>query len=303
MEQLNALSKESGTIRQIIRLYLGKNKQLFTKRAADFLGEEHANYEPEQDRNALLYRFVSGVFEPFLKVDTVRRQVDYFTATIIRLAEADRDAFDAMMVRFEASGFLVNLQRDCLELYPEIFEAELPLRAALFLDFTEDQGRGTAARISLADFNTYKDLYKDISEVFGRQLILVAAINNLDKRGNADAFLKPKDGNALSSLDKLADRTLADRFKYLDDSWYSVDAAVVDTGLRNAIAHYLTEYDELTQLVTYFSEKEGIRQEHEETMTLLDFMRMILALFREMHSVHHLIKSLLFYDALIRHRV
>lgn len=301
--QLNAFAEKSRTIQQIIRLYYGKNKQLFVKRAAEFIGEQPQKSMLGQDLNALLYRVVSGVFEPFLDADLVRQQVDDFYVTIMRLANKDRTAFDSMMERLEATGFLANLQRDCLELYPEIFDAELALRPALFLDLTDDHGRGVAARISAADFKSYKDLYKDIAEVFGRQIVLVAAINNLHKRGNADAFLKPKDGNALSSLDKFAEKTLSDRFKYLDDSWYPIRAAIVDTGVRNAIAHYLTEYDELTQLITYYPEKEGIRQERGETMYLLDFMRMILLMFREMHSLHHLIKALLYYDLLIRKKV
>ncbi|MBN9335392.1 hypothetical protein [Devosia sp.] len=300
VSQLDALAESSSAIHQIIRLYHGRNKQLFITRAAGFLGEKPQTSLLGQDLNALLYRFVSTVFEPFVDMNLVRQNVDDFFRVLVGLADKDRAAINAMMQRFEDSGFLTHLQKDCLELYPEIFSAELALRAAFFLDVTDDQGRGVPARISTADFKSYKDLYKDIAEVFGRQLVLVAAINNLEKRGDADAFFKPKDGNALSSLDKFAEKTLSDRFKYLDDCWYPIDTDIVDTGVRNAIAHYLTEYDDLTQEITYFPEKEGIRQERGETMHLLDFMRMILLLFRQMHSLHHLIKALLYYDLLIR---
>ncbi|MFK4810895.1 hypothetical protein ACI3KW_11845 [Devosia sp. ZW T5_3] len=298
--QLDALAESSGAIHQVIRLYHGRNKQLFVQQASSFLKEKPQTSLLGQDLNALLYRFVSSVFEPFVDMNLVRQQVDGFFRIVVELAGKDRNAFDEMMQRFEDTGFLKNLQKDCLDLYPEIFNAELALRAAFFLDVTDDQGRGVSARISTADFKSYKDLYKDIAEVFGRQLILVAAINNFQKRGKADVFLKPKDGNALSSLDKFAEKTLSERFKYLDECWYPVDGDAINSGVRNAIAHFLTEYDDLAQEITYFPEKEGIRQERGETISLIDFMRMILLLFRQLHSLHHLIKALLYYDLLIR---
>lgn len=48
--------------------------------------------------------------------------------------------------------------------------AELPLRAALFLDFTEFETPLAPSRVSTADFLNYKDLYKDISEILSRGL-------------------------------------------------------------------------------------------------------------------------------------
>ncbi|MEQ1630352.1 MAG: hypothetical protein ABL873_07565, partial [Gallionella sp.] len=186
-------------------------------------------------------------------------------------------------------------------LYPEIYDAELPLRPALFLDFVDGYERNKiAARVSAHDFKTYKDIYKDAAEILGRQLILVAGINNIILRDGHDNFAKSKDGSALSSLDKFADKPLSDKFKYLDDCWYIFERAVVDTNVRNAIAHFTAEYDEVTQVITYFPEKEGIRQERGETMFFLDFMRMLLIVFREVHYLHHVIKSLFYYEYLIR---
>jgi hypothetical protein len=130
--------------------------------------------------------------------------------------------------------------------------------------------------------------------------VLVAGINNILHRGSHDAFAASKDGAALSSLDKFANKTLSDKFKYLDDCWFDFDRDVVSAGLRNAIAHHLTTYDEITQTITYYPEKEGVRQDKAESMTFLAFMRLILEIFREAHYLQHVIKTLLFYDILIR---
>ena len=300
VDQLNFFRTKANEIKTILKLYSGKNKQLFKKRVEQFIEADLGPSLLPQDINAALYTFVSFVFLPFVNFREVSQLVDNFTHRVMALSSNQGPEFDAFVDYIIETGFLKNLQKDCLDLYPEIYEAELPLRPALFLDLIEGYERNKiAARVSTKDFVAYKDLYKDLSEVFGRQLVIVAGINNIIHRNGHNNFAKPKDGAALSSLDKFADKTLSDKFKYLDDCWYPFDRSVVDAGARNAIAHYVAEYNEVTQIVTYYPEKEGTKQERGEKMYFLDFMRMILLLFRELHNIHHVIKSLFFYEYLI----
>jgi len=301
LNQLNLLHQKSQQIRTILKLYSGRNKQLFKTRVEQFLNVSLGPSLEPQDINAALYQFVSNVFLPFVHLDGVIDLIENFSELMLTLAECRGPAFNAFVDHMKETNFLHEIQKDCLDLYPEFYDAELPLRPALFLDFVDGYERNKiAARVSAHDFKTYKDIYKDAAEVFGRQLILVAAINNIIHRDGHNNFLKSKDGNALSSLDKFADKTLSDKFKYLDDCWYEIDRGVVDTSVRNAIAHFTTEYDEVRQIITYFPEKEGVRQEKGETIFFLDFMRMLLLLFREIHYLHHVIKSLFYYEYLIR---
>ena len=303
LAQLNYFHEKSHEIRTILRLYSGKNKQLFVKRVAQFLNVElGASLKPE-DVNAALYLFLSHVFLPFVHHPSVKVVVEQFTMLMMNLARQKRQAFDSFVDYFIGTNFLYVVQKDCLDLYPEIYDAELALRPALFLDFLKDYERNkVAARVSSRDFVAYKDLYKDIAEVYGRQLVLVAAVNNIVHRGDYNCFAKPENGNALSSIDKFAANTLSDKFKYLDNCWYEIDGAVVDTAVRNSIAHFTAKYDEVSQTITYFPEKEGVRQEKGEVMFFIDFMRMILLLFREVHYLHHLIKSLFYYEYLIKNK-
>lgn len=301
INQLNFFRTKASEVRSILKLYSGKNKQVFKKRVEQFIDKElNPSLEP-QDINAALYTFVSFVFLPFVHFQSVSQFVEDFGEVMLNLANAHGPTFDAFIDHIIETSFLKNLQKDCLDLYPEIYGAELPLRPALFLDLIDGYERNKiAARVSVDDFTTYKDLYKDLAEVFGRQLILIAGINNIIRRDGHNNFAKPADGPALSSLDKFADKTLSDKFKYLDDCWYEFDQRIVDTKARNAIAHYTAEYDEVSQIITYFPEKEGVRQEQPQTMYFLDFMYMLLQLFRDIHYVHHIIKGLFYYEYLIR---
>ncbi len=300
LNQLNHFHDRADEVRSIIRLYKGKNKQLFKKRVSQFLGaDEGPSLEP-QDINTSLYSFISFVFLPFVNFEGIEELVEGFTNLTVGLHSRQFSTFVGELV---SSGFLSNLQSDCLKLYPEIYDAEMPLRAALYLDLIKkEEGTKTAARISTKDFMSYKDLYKDIVEVLGRQLILVAGINNVIHRKDHNKF-KVINGGALSSLEKFAAKTLSEKFKCLDDCWYAIDKSVVDAGVRNSIAHNNVQYDEISQVVTYFPIGGGIAQHAGETMHFLDFMRLILVLFREMNDLHHLIKCLFYYEYLARHTI
>jgi len=301
LNQLNHFHDQADRIKSIIRLYGGANKQLFRKRVGEFLGQDQEPSVKPQDVNASLYSFISWVFLPFVKFGEVSTAIEQFAVLTTRHQGA---ALSAFVEKIVTNGFLANLQKDCLKIYPDIFAAEMPLRPALFLDLLPDRhGEIAAARISSKDFLSYKDLYKDIVEVFTKQLTLVAGINNVIHRGDYNSFKPLVAGQpALSSLDKFSAKTLSEKYKYLDDCWYSLDSAAVDAPVRNSIAHYNVDYDEVTQKITYYPEGGGLEQAEPKTMYFLDFMRLLLSMFREMHQLHHLVKCLFYYEFLVRNR-
>ncbi|MET4103988.1 hypothetical protein ABIE58_003436 [Roseovarius sp. MBR-78] len=89
-------------------------------------------------------------------------------------------------------------------------------------------------RVSSQDFEEYKEVYKDLSEVLNRQLVLVAGINNLVKRGDHNAFAKgvhvTKSGKDLapSTLSKYADVSLGNKMLDLDDPWHVINSDALD---------------------------------------------------------------------------
>ena len=249
LNHLNYFHDRAEEIKVLIRLYSGKNKQLFKKRVSEFLQRDLGPSLKPQDVNAALYQLLTFVFLPFVHFGEVRSLVEGFTEITMRLAGKPLNDFVRTIID---TGFLGSLQKDCLKLYPEIYGAELPLRPALYLDLLSVYEKAKiAARISTQDFQSYKDLYKDLIEVFSRQLVLVAGINNIIHRKDFNAF-SAISGGALSSLEKFSEKPLSDRFKYLDDCWYEIDREIIDTEVRNSIAHNNVNYDEITQIIEYF---------------------------------------------------
>jgi hypothetical protein len=259
-----------------------------------------------EDINAALYKLITDVMMPFAYPWQDRETVDLFKEVIDELGHDHKAATESFMKEMIDTAFLKNLQFACMGIYPKILDAELPLRPVLFLDFDEEfRNNPIPMRISNAAFENHKDLYKDISEIISRQYVLVAGINNLLKRGNHDTF-KPGVGLASSGKDftpknlhVFADVPFGHKLRFIDDPWFDFADDGADNQLRNAIAHYKADYDEITQTVTYYPRKEGIKQERAETMSFLQFMRQLLISYREMHRLHHLIKCLFFLQFII----
>ncbi|RQV39108.1 hypothetical protein DF027_21190 [Burkholderia cenocepacia] len=302
LNELNLVCKMKAEIRNLIRLYSGKDKQLFRLKVEKFLKTKLKSSKP-QDINAGLYLLVSFAFKPFVNVQSVEEVVEGYPGFLFYLADKDKAKLEGFIDHLADTGFLRNVQLDALDVYPDVLDAELALRPALMLDFDDEyQGGGLSpARVSTDKFNQYKDLYKDIAEVINRQLVIVAGINNLLHRGDYDAFadLGPK-RKAPKSLQEYANVSFGAKPDWLDNCWFIFDTEAVDNQLRNAIAHFKAEYDDSTQLITYYPKLEGMEQEKAQTMYFLDFMRKLLCAFREMNYLHHLVKSIYYYRILIQ---
>ena len=296
LNALNEMAEQAGDIKRLINLYYGKNKQLFQRRAAAFLERPEENSLLPQDVNATLYCVIAKAFFAF----TVFAHGKEISEEMPRLMQSvDPVKLGEFIDELDASKFLLELQRDCLKIYPRIFDAELPLRPALFLDLIGNTEAAKAAtRVSAQDISGLKDLYKDVIEILSRQLVLVAGFNNLLHRGGANCF-KAIDGGTLRDLRKYSAKALSDKFKYLDDCWYKIDSEAYNLGLRNAIAHNNVHYSGVDQIVTYTPGGGRLEQGADETMSFLEFIRSLLVAFREMHNLHHVIKSFFYYKYLI----
>ncbi|MGX1743814.1 hypothetical protein ACWIEX_19865 [Bosea sp. NPDC055353] len=250
-----------------------------------------------EDINAALYTVVSNYTLPFTLPDDSRVIVQEYFENVSGLMKDKNAAMAAFLQELFDTNFLTNLQRDCLKVYKPIFDAELPLRPALFLDVDKTYASGkTAMRVSSHDFIEYREVYKDMAEVLSRQLVLVAGIGNLIERGDHNAFAlrTSKSGKQLSpaSLNAYADVALGNKIQDLDSGWHTIDPLAHDNELRNAIAHNKIEYDDVTQIITYYPKLEGMEREKKREIQLLDYMHRLLALFREVHRLHHLVKCL-----------
>ncbi|MBN2209266.1 MAG: hypothetical protein JW759_08220 [Candidatus Coatesbacteria bacterium] len=290
---LNDVYAREKEIKDIFALYKKQKHDLFKKKALLFL-DSRMPCDTQLDRNRALYFVIERAFFPFSDPRRNADAVELFTRELVELEQANKDSLSEFINEIVSSGFLRNVQTDCLEVYPRIIDMELMLRPALFLDFDKEYNRNLVAyRVSAHEFLDVKDLYKDIAEIISRAIVLVAGINNLKKRGSHNRFFSCK--GAPRSMHKFADFSLGSKLNHIDDSWYTFEGSVMDNELRNPIAHYKAEYDEVTQEITYFPEMEGIKQEHSKSMYFLDFSRRILMAFRELHRLNHLTKCLFAY--------
>lgn len=298
LQMINYQFKKYPKVADLIRMYIKGFYGPFRKAIrTQFKIDVKSN--KMQDINAALYTVVSRFILPFTLPDDSSIHVNYYTKTVMELAQKHKAKMGEFLQDIVDTEFLECLQRDCLKLYRPIFEAELPLRPALFLDVDPNYASGTMAlRVSSQNFEEYKEVYKDLTEVLNRQLVLVAGMNNLVKRGDHNEFVKgvrvTNSGKELapSSLEKFADVSLGNKMQELDDPWYSVDIGALDNQLRNAIAHNKIDYDDVTQTITYYPKLEGMAREKKVQIQLLDYMWRMLILFREVHRLHHLVKCL-----------
>jgi hypothetical protein len=255
--RLSALNDEIDKFRHfevLLKLYAKGKIAPFTNNCATIFDITALSDKPE-DLNAALYLLIAKVMMPFAyprqNEDSVRLFENALFETGIK-----HHAIDDFVEEVIATGFLKNLQLDCLEIYPRILAAELPMRPALFLDFDKEYEQAPIPmRVSTHQFEQYKDLFKDISEIISRQFVLIAAINNLQKRGNHNTFIpsgitKSGKGFIPTGIHTFADVPFGQKQEFIDDPWYQMMDGAIDNHLRNAIAHYKAEYDEINQIVT-----------------------------------------------------
>ncbi|HCI6837805.1 TPA: hypothetical protein NPP86_001573 [Klebsiella quasipneumoniae subsp. quasipneumoniae] len=306
LDMLNRLYPLKRELERVITQYKKGNINNFEKVCAKLPMEKLRSHKKE-DVLASLYTATSIMSSPF----TIHEQNEELAKGFPLLYQYLHGKHQKNVINFVEeiinNKFLKNLHFDCLGLYPRLVELDLPLRPALFYDYIEvEKYRPVPARVSTAYFDICNNYYKDLAEVFARQLTLLAGLNNLLKRGNHNEFeatlklnKKNEPRKELSSLNKFADVDLGQKIQYIDDCFYTINMQAIDNRLRNGIAHYKYEYKESTQVITYYPAKEGMERVKSEDITFMEFLRKTLLLFREVHSLNHLIKATLYYIVLI----
>ncbi|HCB1752703.1 TPA: hypothetical protein MYQ19_004070 [Klebsiella oxytoca] len=264
------------------------------------------NGQKREDVIAAIYTATSIMSSPFTIMEDSEELSEKFPKLYIFLHEKFHDKTIDFIDEIIENGFIDNLHRDCLTLYPKIVQMDLPLRPALFYDYVDEANyKAVPARVSTDHFDSCNNYYKDLAEVFSRQLTLLAGLNNLLKRGDHNEFepslkMTKKQGvrRELLSLNTFADVDLGSKIQFIDDCFYFIDMKAIDNRLRNGIAHYKYNYNETTQIITYYPVKEGMGRLKAEEISFMEFLRKTLLLFREVHNLNHLIKATLFYSVL-----
>jgi hypothetical protein len=306
LEILNMLYPMQRELERVITQYKKGDINNFEK-VCEQMPMANLKSHRKEDVLASLYIATSLMSSPFTIHEQNKELVKGFPLLYQCLHNKHKDNVISFVDEIINNQFLKNLHFDCLGLYPRLVELDLPLRPAFFYDYIEvDKYRPVPARVSTAYFDTCNNYYKDLAEVFARQLTLLAGLNNLLKRGDHNEFeatlkvnKRGESRKELLSLDNFADVDLGQKIQYIDDCFYTINMQAIDSRLRNGIAHYKYEYKESTQVITYYPAKEGMERIKSEQITFMEFLRKTLLLFRGVHSLNHLIKATLYYTVLI----
>jgi len=302
---LNMLYPMQSDLQSIVTQYKRGDIKNFEKVCSKIPTIQLKSYKKE-DILAALYSATSIMSSPF----TIHEQNQEISSKMpkyyIWLHQNHNDKTISFIEQMIGSGFLKTLHHDCLSLYPRLIAMDLPFRPSFFYDYADTALLGSIpARVSTADFDACNTFYKDLAEVFSRQLTLLAGINNLLKRGDSELFdpsvtlTKQKQPRPeLKSLNAFSNIDLGSKIQYIDDCFYNIDKDAIDNKMRNSIAHYKYEYKESTQIITYYPSKEGMSRKKYYEITFMEFIRKSLLLFREVHSVNHIIKATLYHCVL-----
>lgn len=309
LHRLNEFYPEQGNLQSLITQYKRGDVKTFTKICGSIPGAD-VKSDKKEDVLAALYSATSILSSPFTIHEHNQELSQGMPELMHSLDDEQRTNFMAFLDMLAQKQFLKHLHYDCLSVYPKMLGLDLPLRPALYYDYVRTDSLGSIpARVSTADFESCNNFYKDLAEIFSRQLVLLAGINNILKRKDCHRFgdavrLNKKGGEVkdFASLDGYANVDLGRKLNAIDDSFYRIDAEAIDHKLRNGIAHFKYNYDRASQRITYYPAKEGMSREKSYSLYFIEFMRKILLLFREVHNLNHIIKSLLYFNVLILKR-
>ncbi|WP_229651469.1 hypothetical protein [Vibrio parahaemolyticus] len=309
LDLLNKLGDQHRNLRRLISQYKQGNIKGFSKviKSLDELGFIKLKSDKKEDVIAALYTATSIISSPLTIHEHNKELSEGMPKLLLKLYSENKENLDNFFDSLIDTGFLKTVHHDCISLYPKLIKLELPLRPALYYDYIEEELGDVPARVSTESFETCNNTYKDLAEVYSRQLVLVAGLNNLLHRGDFNLFsddirISKKTNKVIkdfSSLSEYANVDLGRKLSAIDDSFYKFDEDAIDNRLRNGIAHYKYEYNEATQVITYSSAKEGLTRDKTIDISFMAFLRKMLLLFREVHSLNHIIKALLFHSVLI----
>lgn len=309
LDILNRLSHHHRNLRRLISQYIRGDIKAFEKVIKDLSDLHFVNLKShkKEDVIAALYSATSIMSSPFTVHEHNVELSQGVPRILFKLHSEHNEKLGSFLDNIIQTGFLKTVHHDSLSLYPKLIKLELPLRPALYYDYVDEEFGDVPARVSTANFDMCNNTYKDLAEVYSRQLVIIAGLNNLLHRGDFNVFsdevrINKKTQNIIREFASLADYANVDlgrKLSAIDNSFYKFEEVAIDNQLRNGIAHFKYEYDEATQIITYHSAKEGLTRDKTIDMSFMTFLRKMLLLFREVHSVNHIVKALLYHSILI----
>jgi hypothetical protein len=296
MHLLNKIADNIIEIKNTLNFYLRKKYKIFSRKVSLYLGIEEINPNKIQ-AEMLLFKYLFEIIEPFNDLDSTNKSIDLFLEKFKNLKNTSENELNAFIKEIKKSKFIDIGIDDSVKIYKQILLKEVIFIPSLFIEYIKDRDNNkTPFLLSTKDFEYISDLFKDISEVLSRQLVIVAGINNLLKRNNHNEFkvvLSKKNKNLEpKSLKDYANLDFGRKLEFIDASWFPISTKIADNQLRNSTAHYKWEYDSATQVIKYFPKKEGLERSASNELYLIEYCKKIIESFRVFHELNFLFHTM-----------
>ena len=230
------------SVRRWQTYYLEDDWARFDAVGADLYEEQWPREVDMLQRHDVMHRSLSLVSAPLWIKDTYLRMHEAFVDRLIKNSK-QHPALCAYARKRVADGTIKDLQRDvfhCFNLLIENRAAILPgLAAEMYPEGHADAVK--KLRLFRDDFPSLRDAYIATFETAHHCLELVFALDNINRRGDENAFTsgKPKD---LKTFSKLTSAKKTELLGILPE-WQTLWPEVLDRNIRNAIGHHSIRHE------------------------------------------------------------
>ncbi|AAW31034.1 hypothetical protein [Bacillus thuringiensis] len=231
--------------------------------ALNMLDEEKFTSRYKTDRYDILFRAITDSIKLLLNLNAEKFQVNDIREKLFKMYE-NKVEFKKFKTSFQDSlPSLINLLTNAVYSSVSIIPGIIPTIASETYDHRDIKAIREQYGLSTANYKTLLKNYAENYEILGKIMPLIAAIDNINTRGDINNFVKDSANTrkndpfvrATTSLKDFSRATIGIRIQYLKKISSDVprynDLTVLNNRIRNAINHSSVEYDSIEQKLTF----------------------------------------------------
>ncbi|HFK1685137.1 TPA: hypothetical protein ACGXND_005104 [Bacillus tropicus] len=231
--------------------------------ALNMLDEGKFTSRYKTDRYDILFRAITDSIKLLLNLNSEKFQVDDIREKLFKMYE-NRVEFQKFKTSFQDSlPSLINLLTNAVYSSVNIIPGIIPTIASETYNHKDIKAIRKQYGLSTANYKTLLKNYAENYEILGKIMPLIAAIDNINTRGDINKFVEVSTNTkkndpfvrATTSLKDFSKAAIGIRIQYLKKISSDVprynDLTVLNNRIRNAINHSSVEYDSIEQKLTF----------------------------------------------------